>query len=323
MKLKSLMFFICLTLGLGSLTNCSEEPPFTAEELSLALPEIGEALRGVDGFDDDIWDLVLVGDHETVVKDLCKDVEGDCDYKNSDFQKLIAGNEYFDKLDSEAQTKLLRANKYFSGNKVPVYDADGKKLDKYLNQINTYLGTHELTLAKTSIIKFLHANDFGDIFWKVNDDEENENEIEAFTNAQNCPNDTDNNCITTELTVDESKLIIEVRDCNFQQDSASCQLDLLTGKNYTTYRSENLSLHINQSSTGLSEAYGEPVQDDDGNKYRIQLKAINMPGESGNCEKGDFWSGYVYFYYILQLQYFNIDTPNEVHANNIKTYKCQ
>ena len=80
MKLRSFLTLIIIAFELLTLKNCSEEPALTSEEVNELLPQARETFLKIDSFNESTQVFVLVGEHETVVKDLCKGVEEDCDY---------------------------------------------------------------------------------------------------------------------------------------------------------------------------------------------------------------------------------------------------
>lgn len=117
----------------------------------------------------DNWKLVLVGDHETIKGDLCKDPSSTiCSkYKGDHFQKLVAGNSYYEALYKNTKDLINAANTYFAGD-VSVYTTDGVnafKSEKYLNEIMPQLGKHELTLMDRGLINHLHTAGFGGVYW--------------------------------------------------------------------------------------------------------------------------------------------------------------
>tara|TARA_R110001599_G_scaffold346479_1_gene571843 strand:- start:16 stop:486 length:471 start_codon:yes stop_codon:yes gene_type:complete len=85
--------------------------------------------------DEDVWQLSLVGNHELITQDLCGKIYN-CDYSTDDFQKLIEGNSYFDRLDDNTKKLIVESNEYFGASNVVVYDHNNLELYTDLNSLD-------------------------------------------------------------------------------------------------------------------------------------------------------------------------------------------
>ncbi|MBT4147263.1 MAG: hypothetical protein HOE45_10410 [Gammaproteobacteria bacterium] len=117
--------------------------------------------------DKDVWQLALVGDKEFITQDLCGSSYG-CDYSADNFQKLVEGNSYFDRVDDNTKKLIIQSNEYFGGSNVVVYDQSNLELEPDLNSLDPILGNHEQTLVKKDTIEALRNNNppYGDLFWQ-------------------------------------------------------------------------------------------------------------------------------------------------------------
>ena len=154
-----------------SIQSCSEDPSkknentFTEEELELSqkVQTISEEIFKLPDYNKDTWTLVLMGDKESITKDLCNNSDN-CAYSDSDFMRL---SKILEKFNEATQILIIEANEYFSGRDVKVSDENNTIQETPLNQMNTDLGKHKLTLIKTSIIEVLHNNSpsYGLLYW--------------------------------------------------------------------------------------------------------------------------------------------------------------
>ena len=150
----------------------------TSEETESNLNIIREKLFALDAVSADEWALVLIGNHETVVGDICGDSE-DCSVSTDHFELLREGENIFDLLDSKTQDLIAEANNFFAGD-VTVYDEANTARDEFLNDIKPELGHHELALAKIAHIEPLHEAGYRKNFWP---DAKGEDKIEAFSDS--------------------------------------------------------------------------------------------------------------------------------------------
>lgn len=135
-----------------------------------------EVIKKRLNYDQSEWTIVLMGNNEYLTKDICK---GDttCDINNSDAVGVLDFPSY-SSLDNETKSLISKVNTYFQERQLEV---QSKPTGDYrlLNEINPYLGGHDLFLLKTSVIKKLHESLYGNNFWPNIVDAQ----LEAFANS--------------------------------------------------------------------------------------------------------------------------------------------
>ena len=136
-------------------------------EISKEVADIKEGVFALSDVDEEVWQLALVGNFESISEDLC-DEEDECSNFSSGFQKLVGGNVYFDLLQDEVKVKISKVYSYFAGDDVVVFDSEG--IAYSLNDLQPALGRHELTLVKREFIPDLNAKGYGLLEWKSPDE---------------------------------------------------------------------------------------------------------------------------------------------------------
>ena len=151
-----------------------------AKKIEQNIVSIKENLFDLERVPESLYTLALVGNHETLIQDICGEDTTDCLLQNEHFIKLT-NSEIFESLSDQTQSQIESVNEYFSGDSIEVVNSLGTVRESSLNMIDEDLGNHELTLIETKVIPQLRVRSFGGIFWpSATSDEEN---IEAFTTS--------------------------------------------------------------------------------------------------------------------------------------------
>ena len=282
-------FLVTLLLGVLIFYSCtdskSEESKnslteVTSEEIEDALKEIREKLFALDSVSSSEWALVLVGNHETVVSDLCGDSE-DCAYSVDHFEILREGKNIFALLDPKTQGLISEANKFFAGD-VTVYDVSNTARDKFLNDIDSDLGLHELALVKLDQITPLHSGGYGNNFWP---DAVSDEKVEAFT-------ETDPTALYTKTIdpYDDSDATMKEANDNCSEDTK--RKSVYNSLNYfgslNTYaftakiKLANISQVINWGKNGVYDSHRFTTFGDVSGYFGIQVQGGKETGKRGN-----------------------------------------